>query len=107
MNLIPEEIGKTIPKLYEQDGKEGDAIVYAKFYIGNWIWYVLEYDPDEKRCYGYIIGQAKEFGYFSLTELEELRIEVDVENIGTVLLTVERDEKWIPKSLKEIEGIRI
>jgi hypothetical protein len=95
MKLLTDEIAKTIPALYSQESKGMDAIVYVKFFTpdSNWTWYATEYDPKERIFFGYVIGFDREFGYFSLDELEEAK--------GPMGLPVERDIYFKPKPLWE------
>jgi len=76
MQLLPQEIAATLPPLYAtEETPILDKMVYAKFFdpYTPWTWFVCEYDPKERSCFGYVIGQEKEWGYFSLTELESLK----------------------------------
>lgn len=45
--------------------------------------------------FGFVIGLAAELGYFSLSELEEVR--------GPLGLPIERDEHFKPKTLQELK----
>jgi len=53
----------------------------AQFLILPWqslheaTWYAIEYIEEQNVCYGYVTGMAyDEFGYFSIHELESLRL---------------------------------
>ena len=105
MKLLPKEIREILPPLYAQDGKGGKAVVYAKFFTpsSSWTWMVLEGEPvlDESgthevdyRFFGLVEGHEREFGYFLLSELEEVR--------GPMGLPIERDLHFKPKTLQEI-----
>jgi hypothetical protein len=85
--LLPDEIAATLPPLYATE-HEGDPSVRVKFFTpdGQWTWLVTEFDPLERRCFGLVIGHERELGYFSLTELEEVR--------GPLGLPIERDLHW-------------
>lgn len=74
MKLLSEDIRKILPKLYEQDGKGNDAIVYVKFFdpCSQWTWYVTEFDGTDI-FFGLVLGHEIEWGYFSLKELSECR----------------------------------
>ena len=87
-----------IPPLYSQeDVKLEEKTIYTKFFFpaGNWTWFVTEGEEDEGdfRMFGYVIGFDKEWGYFSLNELESIEIKG---------LTVERDLYFQPGSFKEV-----
>lgn len=75
--LLIEELQNALPKLREQAGVE-DPIVYAKFFFpaSGWTWYVTEGElkGDDFLFYGYVIGFESEWGYFSLRELEEIKV---------------------------------
>jgi len=104
MKLLPKEIREQLPPLYSQDGKGGKAVVYTKYFTpsSNWTWLVTEGEPvlDESqnevdfKFFGLVFGHEREFGYFLLSELEEVR--------GPMGLPIERDLYFKPKTLEEI-----
>jgi len=85
MELLPPELREQLPKLYAQEGAE-DHFVYVKYFFpaANWTWFVTEGEPsgDDFLFFGYVIGLEKEWGYFTLNQLEEIKFRG---------LTVERD----------------
>jgi hypothetical protein len=95
MELLPKEIADQLPALYSQEEQGDQAIAHVKFFTPwtSWTWFVSEYDPNERLCFGVVVGHEREFGYFSLDELEEIR--------GPGGLQIERDLYWKPKPLKE------
>lgn len=95
MKLLTKEIEKKLPALYAQDGKGKEAIAFVKFFhpMSNWTWYVTEFDPEERVFFGLVKGFENELGYFSLDELESVK----VHGLG-----IERDMYFTPKPLKEI-----
>ena len=104
MKLLPKEIREKLPPLYSQDGKGGKAVVYVKFFTpsSSWTWFATEGEPmlDESgkevdyKFFGLVFGHEREFGYFLLNELEEIR--------GPMGLPIERDLYFKPKTLEEI-----
>lgn len=95
MALLPDIIARRLPSLYSQEGKGEDAIAHVKFFTPwtRWTWYASEYDPEERLCFGVVVGHERELGYFSLDELEAIR--------GPGGLRIERDLDWTPRPLKE------
>lgn len=95
MKLLTQKLRKTLPPLYAQDDKGGNAVVYAKYFTpdSNWTWYALEFDGDDI-FFGLVDGHESELGYFSLCELEMTN--------GPMGLPIERDLWWKPKTLNEI-----
>ena len=95
MKLITEEIRRNLPKLYEQDGKGLDAIAFVKFFTpdSNWTWYATEFDGTDL-FFGLVDGFEKEFGYFSLSELQSVK--------GPLGLKIERDLYFKPTTLEEL-----
>jgi hypothetical protein len=91
--LLSKELIDGLPRLYEQQGVD-DPIVHAKFFFpgGSWTWFVTEGQPegDDFTFFGYVIGFEAEWGYFTLRELEELKVN------GTV---IERDSYFEPGKL--------
>lgn len=105
MKLLPKQIREQLPPLYSQDGKGGKAVVYVKFFTpsSSWTWLATEGEPvlDESgthevdyKLFGLVFGHEREFGYFLLSELEEVR--------GPMGLPIERDLYFKPKMLEEI-----
>ena len=104
MKLLPKEIREQLPPLYSQDGKGGKAVVHVKYFTpsSSWTWLATEGEPvvDESgkevdfKFFGLVFGHEREFGYFLLSELEEVR--------GPMGLPIERDLHFKPKMLEEI-----
>lgn len=104
MELLTKAIRQTLPALYDQDGKGGDAVVYIKYFLPDfsWSWYVLEGSPVLDKAgsevdfefFGLVDGFEKELGYFRLNELKSFR--------GKLGLPIERDLYFSPKPLSEV-----
>ncbi|MBF0313350.1 MAG: DUF2958 domain-containing protein [Oligoflexia bacterium] len=94
--LIPPEIAQSIPMLYQTENTK-DPIVHAKLFhpCSNWTWFVLEYDPVDRLCFGLTCGFESELGYFAVEELED----VVVNGLG-----VERDLYFTPKPLSQVRA---
>ncbi len=75
MELLPAELRDQLPKLYAQEGAE-EPLVHIKYFFpaGCWTWFVTEGEPrgDDFLFFGYVIGLEKEWGYFTLQQLEEI-----------------------------------
>lgn len=93
MKLLTKEILKTLPALYSNENNP-DPMVRVKFFhpMSNWTWYATEYDGKDT-FFGLVDGHEKELGYFSLSELQSVK----VRGLG-----VERDMYFTPKPLSEI-----
>ena len=76
-------------------------VIHMHFFIGGCDWYVAEYSPEEQLFFGFAIlnsdYEMAEWGYFSLKELSELKVE---------FLEVDRDLHFTPAKAKDIENIR-
>ena len=74
-----------------------DNMLQVKFFTpwSNWTWYGVEYNPEEKLFFGYVKGLEKEWGYFSLQELESIK--------GPFGLKIERDLHFTPIKFKELK----
>ena len=79
MKLLTKELENKLPKLYETEGQK-DKVVQAKFFspFSSWTWYAIEYDQEKELFFGVVDGDFFEFGYFSLSELENNEIERDI-----------------------------
>ena len=97
MKLLTDELRARLPKLYSQEA-ETDPVVYAKFFMPGtgWTWYVTEgsAEDDEFLFFGFVVGLEREFGYFLLSEIEEVR--------SPLGLKVERDLAFRQGRLTEV-----
>lgn len=95
MELLPKELFKQVPRLYEQENVE-DPIVHIKYFTpdANWYWLTTEVDEDGDVMFGLVYGFEKEWGYYSLTELKQVR--------GALGLPVERDLYYEPRPVSEV-----
>lgn len=92
--LIPTELANDLPPLYSTE-QELDSLARVKFFTpdSSWTWYVVEFDPVDRLCFGLVVGLEREFGYFSLDELESVR--------GPLGLQVERDLYFEPQPVSQ------
>lgn len=95
MELLPEDVARLLPPLYTQEEQGENALAVVKFFTPwtSWTWYASEYDPAERLFFGVVVGLEREFGYFSLTEMEAIE--------GPAGLRIERDLYWRPRPLRE------
>lgn len=95
MELIPQELQQTIPKLYETE-EQTDPIAHIKLFLDGWSWFITELSIDKDICFGYVISPfGSELGYISLEELASL--------IGSLGIGVERDVSFKPTRLSVIK----
>ena len=92
--FIPEDMKDKIPAMRATES-QGAPLAMLKFFTpdSSWTWYVVEYDPEQRICFGLVIGHEREFGYFSLEELEQVR--------GPMGLPIERDLHFDPKPVAD------
>ena len=96
MKLMTKALAKTIPAIYEQEGKGDDAVVYAHWFsLTGWDWYCTEYDPETGECFGLVKGQFDELGYWTVGQLEEV-------NDHHPFPLIERDMYWTPCKLADV-----
>ena len=95
MKLLTQELRQQLPALHGQEAKGLEAIAYAKFFTpdAHWTWYASEFDGKDA-FFGFVRGDFPELGYFSLSELEQIR--------GCLGLPVERDLYFRPTPLREL-----
>tara|TARA_B100000945_G_scaffold209700_1_gene168772 strand:+ start:1945 stop:2223 length:279 start_codon:yes stop_codon:yes gene_type:complete len=91
MKLLTKALEKKLPALHSATGK-----AFVKWFTpdANWTWYVMEYDPKTGECFGLVDGLEKEFGYFTLNQVQEVR--------GKFGLPVERDLLFETTDVKEL-----
>jgi len=99
MKLLTKELKKQFPKLYEgEEIPTEEKKVIAKFFTPwtSWTWYATEFDGEDL-FFGLVDGQEKEWGYFSLRELEAIT--------GPAGLKIERDLYFGQPKIKDIPGL--
>ena len=97
MELIPQELQKTIPKLYETEDKT-DPIAHIKLFLDGWSWFITEISIDKDICFGYVVSPfGSELGYISLEELKGIK--------GSLGIGVERDSSFKPTPLSIIKKV--
>ena len=94
MKLLTKEILERLPKLGETNG-QSDPTVQVKFFTpdAQWTWYGIEFDGEDS-FFGYVEGLENELGFFSLSELRQVR--------GALGLPVERDKFFKPCALSKV-----
>ena len=88
-----------LPPLYAtEEAPIEQKVLYVKFFdpYTRWTWYACEYDPTERLFFGYVVGQEKEWGEFSLDELESLKMPD-----GTTP-RIERDVNFAPTNFNNL-----
>ena len=93
--LLDQATRERLPQLYANEEIGLAALALVKFFTpdANWTWYASEFDGDNI-FFGLVSGLEVEFGYFALSELEDIR--------GPLGLPVERDKNFEPKALEEL-----
>ena len=90
MKLLTKELLKKLPPIGHsiESKEEPQAIVKWFTPDSNWTWYVAEYNPENGMCWGLVDGFEKEFGFFTIDEIQKLK--------GPLKLPIERD-MWFEK----------
>lgn len=96
MKLLTKELLKKLPLRYSQESNP-DPLCVGKLFApwGNWTWYLIEYDPEERVFLAFVSGFEGELGYVSLDELEAIK--------GPFGLKIERDMWYEPLKLSEVK----
>ncbi len=95
LELLDAKSRELLPPLYHGEERTLEAVAPVKFFTpdAQWTWYASEFDGEDM-FFGLVNGFELEFGYFSLSELEETR--------GALGLPIERDRFYEPKTLQEL-----
>ncbi len=99
MELIPQEIRKSIPTLYAtEDMDESDILVYVKLFINGWSWFITELSINNDLAFGYVVSPFcdGELGYISIEEIQTIK--------GSLGIGVERDISFKPTLLSIIKA---
>jgi hypothetical protein len=104
MKLLTKAIENKMPKLYSTENIDtNDKKIVCKFFAlgSNWTWYVVEGERQENGDYlffGLVDGLEKEWGYFSLSELDSVR--------WMGIQGIERDMHFDPVKVKNCSELR-
>lgn len=98
MKLLTAAIRKQLPKLYSTEKVPvEEKVAIVKFFHSNSTWYAVEGQEKDGDFlfFGYVVvvGQASEWGYFSLNEMQSVK----VRGLG-----IERDLYWTPTKMGDI-----
>ena len=96
MKLMTKELEARFAVVGSQQDEE-DPLVIAKFFdpCGSWTWFAYEYNPQERTFFGLVHGFEKEFGSFSLDELQSIR--------GLLGIGIERDIHFTERRISDIK----
>ena len=98
-----------MPPLYATENQK-DPMVICKFFCGSWTWWATEFDGKDT-FFGYVDGLEAELGYFSLSELEQVKVNAPFriiidgkEHLSAYPILVERDLYFKPRRLSVIKA---
>jgi len=91
---MTKEIKEKAQKQYDE-GSDMEQMVVAKYFGGNWTWYLMNMDKDEDYCWGIVDGFAVEMGSWQMSELQKVKFKP----FG---LGVERDLYFEPMKAKDV-----
>ena len=96
MKLLTKELLKKLPPIGHSIKSKEEPQAIVKWFTpdANFTWYVAEYNPENGMCWGLVDGLAKEFGYFTIREIEALQ--------GPLKLPVERDWSFDPVNINSL-----
>lgn len=102
---------KHTPSLYSQEELGENALSFAHYFLpgSGADWYITEYNPAEDIAFGWaeIIPGCGEWGYVSISELEQLSVPLVIDLGGEKLkskyeLKVELDLHWNVRPMREV-----
>ena len=70
----------SMPKTYETDGKDDEAIAHLHYFTGGCDWYITEKDCEDvqHQAFGLACIQENELGYISIVDLLRCGAELDL-----------------------------
>jgi len=77
MKLLTKALIKKLPQVgFGANNTREDLVFHVKLFhpSSNWTWYISEYDEKTGECFGLVDGFEQELGYFSLPELQSVRV---------------------------------
>ena len=76
MKLLTQKLKRRFAQIGRQENVKNPHVI-AKFFSpsGAATWFATEYYPEDNTCFGYVTGLGHdEWGYFSITELESVKV---------------------------------
>jgi hypothetical protein len=98
INIPTREQLQQLPRLYETENiSPEDKVVHLHFQVDQSHWWVMEWDGYDT-FFGFVLlygwSQYAEFGYFTLSELLEIKVGGCIEIVN--------DPFWIPRAVKDV-----
>ena len=100
MMLLTQANRKALPPLGATEEVPAELqVAVVKFFnpCGSWTWYAMEFDGEDT-FFGLVDGIEREWGYFSLSELQSFK--------GPLGLGIERDLYWTPGPVPAVENAK-
>lgn len=73
LNIPTEKDLKALPPLGStRDENPLKIMVYMKFFLGGWMWFIAEYDPKDRIFWGYVISPLCSAGEWKSISFDEL-----------------------------------
>ncbi|MCP4900899.1 MAG: DUF2958 domain-containing protein [bacterium] len=97
---------KALETRFKKTGSQeniADPVVIGKWFnpYGRNTWFATEYDPETRTCFGFVVGpfddSCDEWGYFSLDEIESVRV-------GRFGLPLERDLYFTAEPISKVHA---
>ena len=74
MKLLTKEITDKAQKQYDKGSDMDEQMIVAKFFGGDWTWYLMNMADNGDYCWGIVDGNAVEMGSFSINELQKVKL---------------------------------
>ena len=102
INIPTREQLQQLPRLKETENiSPEDKVVHLHFQVDHCHWWVMEWDGHDT-FFGFVqlygSSQYAEFGYFTLSELLEIKVSGCIEIVN--------DPFWIPRPVKDVSMIQ-
>ena len=74
-----DNLTSNMPKVYEQEGKGDNAIVFLHYFRGSYDWFITEKDTGEEQIQAFGLAKSpdREYGYISIKRLIQANVELD------------------------------
>lgn len=97
MKLLTKSILEDFKRTWNQE-EISDPVIICKFFNPCWVWtwYATEYNEENKIFFWYVDLIEKEWGYFSLDELESVKLPFG--------LKIERDLHFTPCKFSKLKN---
>ena len=100
MKLLTKALLKKLPNIGDNEKNNKEHIAHVKLFGGScWSWFISEFNPDTKMCFGFVEGLENELGFNKDTKTNLTVTYSEGDNYGVTY------SKFVPFLVKAVQEL--